>query len=201
MSEFPAIGRPDTITIVNGPEDGTAFPITQKRFHVGQEPGSHVTIRLDQSVQPFHAEVSVVADGYRFRASGAAPVFVRNRKAGILRSRIARHGDVVRVGHTLLCVDCTADGLASRSRGMPLEHDAVYLAKSFGAELGRGTASFLRFFFGSLRRLLGSWLGVSIVLVLLYFFWPAFHWRVNYAFWYLGRFIAGLFHSAAAYLS
>ena len=185
MSEFPAIGQPDTFVIVNGPEDGTAFPITQKRFHIGQEPGSHVTVRLDRSVQPFHADVSVVSDGYRFRAAGAAPVFVQNKKAGLLRSRIARHGDTVRVGHTLFCVDCSADGLATRSHGLPLENDAVYLAKAFSYELGRGALGFLGYFFGSLRRLLGSWVGVTIVLVLLYLFWPAFHWRVDYGARYL----------------
>ena len=190
MSDFTAIGRPDTFVIVNGPEDGTAFPITQKRFHIGQEPGSHVAIRLDQSVLPFHADVSVVPDGYRFRAAGAAPIFVRNKKAGLLRSRIARHGDTVRIGHTLICVDCAADGLASRSRGLPMESDIVYLAKSFGYELVRGARSFLRFFGGSLRRLLGSWLGVSVVLVLLYFLWPAFQWWVNYAASYVANLAA-----------
>lgn len=190
MNEFPAIGRPDVFVIVNGPEDGSAFPITQKRFHVGQEPGSHVTIRLDQAVSPFHAEVSVVSEGYRFRAVGSAPVFVRNKKAGLLRSRIARHGDTVRVGHTLLFVECSPDGLASRSRGLRLENDAAYLAKAFGWELSRGALSFLQFFFGSVRRLLGSWLGISMVLVVLYFLWPAFHWRVNYAAWYVSQWTA-----------
>jgi hypothetical protein len=104
----------------------------------------------------------------------------------------------VRIGHTLLCVDCASDGLASRSRGLPLESDVAYLAKSFGYEIVRGAGSFLQFFFGSLRRLLGSWLGVSIVLVLLYFLWPAFHWRVNYATTYFANLglnaIRQLFH-------
>ena len=191
MSEPEAIGRPDTFVIVNGPEDGAAFPITQNRFDLGKEPDCYVALRLDTSVQPRHAEVSVVSDGYRFRAVGSAPVFVRNKKAGLLRSRVARHGDIVRIGHTLLCVDCSRDGLAKRSRGLPLESDAVYLAKAFFYEIGRGTLAFLRFFFGSLRRLLGSWLGVTSVLLLLYFFWYPFHWRVNYAASFMARTVAG----------
>ncbi len=193
-----SIGRPDTFVIVNGPEDGAAFPISQNRFDIGQDPDCYVTLRLDASVQPRHAEISAVSEGYRFRSVGRAPVFVRDKKAGLLRSRVARHGDTVRIGHTLMCIDCSPDGLAKRSRGLPLESDTVYLAKAFFYEIGRGTLAFLRFFFGSLRRLLGSWLGVTSVLVLLYFFWYPLHWRVNYYATQFAGFVASFIRSLFA---
>jgi hypothetical protein len=44
----------------------------------------------------------------------------------VVRSRVLRHGDVVRLGETDLALACHAGGLAQRSRGVRFEHDAVW---------------------------------------------------------------------------
>lgn len=120
----------DVFSIVNGPEDGTEFPISRSPFHIGSDPRCLVHVALDESVAPHHAYVTVVEDGYRVRAAEAsAALYVDGKRVGGVRSRVVRHGGLIQVGSTLICVECAPDGLASRSRGLVSESDAAYVIR------------------------------------------------------------------------
>ena len=56
-------------------------------------------------------------------------VFVDGKRAGTVRSRMLRDGGMVRVGHTVLVLDCAADGLASRSWGVGSESDLLWAGR------------------------------------------------------------------------
>lgn len=116
-------GYPDAFEIVNGPEDGTEFPVTRTPVDIGADPGCGVLIQCDKSVQRFHARVTVVSEGYRIRKLHGGPIYVDGRRAGALRSRIARNNSLITVGGTELMLRCAPDGLASRSHGLPTESD------------------------------------------------------------------------------
>ncbi len=178
---------PDCFVVINGPEDGTEFPIVRAPFYVGRNPECAVNVRLDHAVRSFHALITVVSDGYRIRRNDAAPVYVDGKRAGMFWSRIARSGSRVQVGNTTLCVECVPEGLASRSYGMVTESDlgwAIQQTARGALKLGAGV---LRFFTRVFGRLLGSWLTAASAVVLLYFFWPRFHYlvlRIAYTFYY-----------------
>src|SRR5690606_5710267 len=90
----------DSFEIINGPEDGTEFPIARAPFDLGSDPGCGVAIRLDDAVVRFHARVTAVAGGYRIRRITDTPVYVNGLRVGRIRSRIVRAKDVVKVGRT-----------------------------------------------------------------------------------------------------
>ena len=121
-----AAGLPDTLTVINGPEDGTEFALTQREVLIGSHSSCSVNPRLDTGVEEIHGRVSAVADGYRVRSAGGRPVYVNGKAASIVRSQIVRAGDVLRVGHTELVLECSEDGLASRHRGVTLENDFTW---------------------------------------------------------------------------
>jgi len=177
---------PDRFVIVNGPEDGTEFSIVRSPFHIGSDPACTVNVRLDAGVHGRHALVTAVSDGYRIRSLEAGPVYVDGRRAGAIRSRIARAGSLVQIGQTLLHVDCVADGLASRSRGIITENDVVWAVRQAvtgGYRAIRGVLRFAGLLFG---RLLSSWLLVLAVILGLFYFWPQFHYVVlNAARWFV----------------
>lgn len=114
---------PDQFEVVNGPEDGTAFPITRTPVDIGSDPGCAVFLRFDKNVKAFHARVTVVSEGYRIRRKSNAPILVNGKRAGLVWSRIVRSGGIVRVGDTELVLQCAREGLASRSFGLPSESD------------------------------------------------------------------------------
>ena len=176
---------PDCFVVVNGPEDGTEFPIVRGPFYIGHDPSCMVNIRLDPAVRSFHALVSVVSDGYRVRRSDETPVYVNGRRAGMFRSRFVRSGGCIQVGQTTLCLECAPDGLASRSFGMVTESDFAWAVRS-GARslfrLGRGLLRFLSTVFG---RLLGSWVAIGAIMALLYLTWPQFRYTVQRVAYYL----------------
>ena len=179
--------------IVNGPEDGTEFPIVRGPVRIGSDASSAVVIRLDPSVRQHHALATVVSDGYRIRRTGGAPVYVDDKRAGMLFSRIARSGSLVQVGHTLLCVECAPGGLASRRRGTVSESDlgwAVQQGVRILVTCSRVGASFGgKLLAGLLRR----WYLFAAGAVLLFFLVPGFKYRAIGIFYYLKYHIPHLF--------
>lgn len=137
-----AAGLPDTLTVINGPEDGTEFALTQREFLIGSDNACSVNLRLDRDIEAVHGRASAVADGYRVRSAGETPVYVNGKVASIVRSQIVRAGDVLRVGHTELVLECSADGLASRNRGITLENDFMWALRR-GALRAGGIARLL----------------------------------------------------------
>ena len=171
---------PDCFIVINGPEDGTQFPIARAPFNMGQDPSCAVNIRLDTTVRPIHARATLVSDGYRIRSKDDVSVYVNGKPAGTIRSRIVRSGGVVQLGHTMLVLDCAPDGLASRSHGIDTASDFVWAAREGARQLARLARAALRVALRIAARLLSSWLGVLAALILLYTFWPWFHAWVNY---------------------
>ncbi len=125
----------DTFTIINGPEDGTEFAITHRSVTAGADTACAVNVRLDGAVLPVHGRIAAVGDGYRIRAAHGARVLVNGARVGLVRSKVARHGDIVRLGETELALTCNPGGLAQRSRGTHLESDLFWATRE-----GVGTA-------------------------------------------------------------
>lgn len=167
--------HPDRFVIVNGPEDGTEFSIVRSPFHIGSDPACTVNVRLDSAVHEHHALVTAVSDGYRIRCLRAGAVYVDGKRAGAIRSRIARAGALVQIGQTLLHVDCVADGLASRSHGIISENDVVWAVRQTVTGGYRAVTGLLRLTALLFGRLLSSWLLILAVFAGLYYFWPRFH--------------------------
>ena len=175
----------DCFVVVNGPEDGTEFPVSRAPFYIGHDASCAVNVRLDTAVRARHAYLSVVSDGYRVRRSDTASVYVNGKRAGMLRSRIVRGGGLVQVGHTLLSLECASDGLASRSHGIGIESDFVWAMRQGGGALfhaGRGFVWLIARIFG---RILGSWVALGAAFGVTYVMWPGFHAVVNAIFRYL----------------
>jgi len=181
---------PDCFVVVNGPEDGTEFPVVRAPFHVGSDPSCAVNVRLDPDVRAVHARVTVVPDGYRIRRTDEAPVYVDGKRAGIFRSRVVRSGGMVQVGHTVVAVECQPDGLASRSRGIISESDLAFALRQAARGLVHASRGLLRSLHKLFGRLLGNWIAVAALVGLLYLLWPRFHYAVN-------RLILGLYYRAA----
>ena len=174
-----ASGEPDAFVVVNGPEDGAEFPVVRAPFHIGFDPSCAVNIRLDTAVRGFGALVTAVSDGYRIRRTDRSPVYVNGKRAGAFRSRIVRSGGSIQIGHTLLCLECSADGLARRSHGIVSESDFGWAVQRVLVGIFRAG---VRLFGGVLRivgRILTSWLAMAAIVFLLYEFWPAFHGIVS----------------------
>jgi hypothetical protein len=186
-------GQADCFVIVNGPEDGTEFPIVRTPFLIGNDSGCTVNIRLDKGVEAFHAHVSVVSDGYRVRRADHRPVLVNGKLVGALRSRIVRNGGMVQVGQTLIAVDCSPDGLARRSRGIVSESDFGWAIRTAATKLIGTAQSVAAFLYRTARRILTSWLAVASILALCYLFWPAFRAWVNWVVLWLYYRAAGAF--------
>lgn len=133
------MSQPDTLEIINGPEDGTEFPISRAPVIVGSDRTCDVNVRLDESVQRFHARLTAVGDGYRVRKIHGGSLRVNGKATGVIRSRVLREGDVLAVGKTEFYLRCAPDGLARRSRGLPVENDIAWavrvLARSVGGML------------------------------------------------------------------
>ena len=125
-------GLPDTLMIINGPQDGIEYPMTERTLAVGSESGTGIQVTLDSAVALRHAAVTPVGNGYRIRSLCNRLVSVGGKKAGRIKSRILRHGDILKVGHTELVLECSVDGLASRSEGISFENDIVWVVRHFG---------------------------------------------------------------------
>ena len=193
-------GCPDWFEVITGPGDGLEFPITRTPIDIGSGQECGVHLQFDRHVDQVHARATVVSEGYRIRQLYGGPVYVNWKRAGRLRSRIARTGSIVRVGDTELLVQCTPDGLASRSRGMPLESDIGYALRiMFPAVL-----SALRAPAGPLKKLVTRYyrivLPVAVVLIIIWFVRPgllrwAWGWTrygFAWAWWYINHFFRQL---------
>lgn len=137
-------GCPDAFVVLNGPQDGTEFPIGSPSVHIGRDHGCTVNVQLDQSVQPLHAVATAVGNGYTIRASTPQPIFVDGKKVTRLRSRVLHPGQIMRVGYTDLILECSPDGMSGRSKGIALQTDFVWAIKSFFQSLAHVFQSFLR---------------------------------------------------------
>lgn len=165
----------DTIMIINGPEDGTEFFVSRAPILVGTDPTCGVNIRLDANVQPVQAQLTPVGEGYRVRSNSNAPVYVNGKRAGGVRSRVLRPGDKLRVGHTLLALQCAPDGLASRSRGLVLESDLAWALRKGVRETAHLCVDVLVFAVRIPGRVLRRWKGTLIAgFVGGMIFWPPF---------------------------
>lgn len=188
-----AMAGADRFEIINGPEDGTEFPVTRAPFELGSDPGCTVNARMDEEIKLLHARANVVSRGYCVRSLHGAPVWVNGRRAGRIKSRVARDKDIVRIGRTEFMVHLAEGGLASRSYGLPVEGDFRYAMRM----VGRALAWLLGFFgrllsHGRIRALLviGVLVGVACVLFpgfrAWFFFWMDYAWQwVRYAFQYI----------------
>lgn len=156
----------DRLEIVNGPEDGIAFSLTGAAADIGCDPACAVVIRFDRGVAPRHARAMVAADGYRIRRRAGGLVHVNGRRAGVIRSRKLRHGDMLRVGSTYLCLQCAPEGLARRSRGRVLDSDALWAARVAGGKLRLAVRVLYRVARGMLGRMAGLLLTGSALLML-----------------------------------
>ncbi|MDQ1256015.1 MAG: hypothetical protein QG656_610 [Candidatus Hydrogenedentes bacterium] len=177
----------DCFTIVNGPEDGTEFPVVRAPFYIGQDPACTVNPRLDSAVRKKHAEVTCVSDGYRIRRADTAPIYVNGKRVGTFRSRILRHGGLIRVGNTVLCLECAEDGLASRSHGIAAVSDAAWAIKQIVSWLFGLVWSILHGLRRVFGRLLGNWMAMVAIVIVVMIFWPQFrHTVINTAqsIWY-----------------
>ena len=134
-------GGADSLTVINGPEDGSRYDLCRGPVLLGAEASCPICLRLDNTVRPIHARLVADADGYRVRSASGGPVWVDGRRTGSFRSRVLRSGEVLRVGHSELILECAPDGAAHRSRGVVSESDAAWLlrgiARISGATLKR----------------------------------------------------------------
>lgn len=148
------MSQPDMLEIINGPEDGTEFPINRAPLIIGSDRSCEINVRLDEAVQRYHVRLTAVGDGYRVRKIHGGNLAVNGKAAGVIRSRVLREGSVLTVGNTEFFLRCAPDGLARRSRGLPVENDIVWTIrvmarKLWGAAwwvgtLSGGTSRFVR---------------------------------------------------------
>lgn len=190
-----APGQADSFVIINGPEDGTEFPVVRAPFHIGSDSTCPVQIRLDMNVEELHALVTVVSDGYRVRRTSRSPVFVNGKRTGSLLSRIVRNGGTVQIGNTLLAVDCSPDGLARRSRGIVYESDLGWAIQAGARNTVRFARGIALWFLDLGRRILASKLAIVSILFLLLIFWPSFRIWVFQWLWYAYHTVANALRS------
>jgi len=123
-------GSPDVFIVLNGPQDGTEFPIGTTAVEIGQGNSCTINLQLDQNVQPIHAIATATGKGYSIRATTNAPVFVEGKKATRFKSRVLSSGEIMRVGYTDLMLECSPDGMSGRSQGIALQNDFGWAAKN-----------------------------------------------------------------------
>ncbi len=170
-----AAGLHDTLTVINGPEDGTEFSLTQAEFIIGSDAACAVNPRLDTAIEANHARASAVADGYRVRSLGSRPIYVNGKAASVVRSQIAHAGDVLRVGSTELVLECSADGRASRNRGIAIEDDFTWALRCGVLRAGRCARLAVRLMMLACRSLLKhKAIAVLLAALALYRFVPGF---------------------------
>lgn len=187
------MSAPDMLEIVNGPEDGTEFPISRAPVIVGMDLDCEVNVRLDETIERYHARLTVVPDGYRVRKIRGGRLAVGGKRAGVFRSRILREGAILEVGNTEFRLKCAPEGLAKRSRGLPTESDFFWTLRTFGARLfGLLQSGGLRprTSFGRLVRLLVI---LFIGAMVLGYFWPGATVQIQrYAIYYVRMFVEQL---------
>lgn len=192
MSQAPGT---DLLHVVNGPEDGVGFPLVRTPVEVGSDPAAPIRLSLDPGVEPLHALVTVVSEGYRVRRTAGEPVFVDGKRAGMFRSRVLRDGQMIQVGQTLLCLECAPGGLAKRSRGMASQSDLVWTLTSAVRGLGRAARGLVNFMLRVFGRLMSSWLAIAGLAFLIIYFVPSIRY------WVLSRIYQVYYAVAQAFLN
>ena len=162
----------DCFVVVNGPEDGTEFPVVRAPLAVGSDPSCAIHLRLDSTVLTTHAQLAAVTGGYRVRRVGAGPVLVDGKAVGAHRSLIVRHGGLVQIGDTLLQLVCAPDGLASRSRTAVAEGDVGWAMRQGFTGTSKGLWGFVTAVGWLIGRCLRRPLVIVIVVVVLLLCWP-----------------------------
>jgi len=165
-------GQPDRFEIVNGPEDGTEFPIARTPVDIGSDPACAILLRLDPTVRHIHARVTVVSEGYRIRRLGGGTVQINGKRAGLIRSRIVRHGGIVRIGNTDLSLQIAGDGLARRSYGLPTESDIGWAAGLMIRWAGRAIPASFQWAWGLFGGTLRWIVPFALLLVIIEYIWP-----------------------------
>lgn len=190
----------DSFIVINGPEDGAEFPLVRAPFSIGYDRSCAVNVTLDSDVDEFHAHVTVVSEGYCVRALRAAPVFVNGKRARLLKSRTVRNGGTVRVGNTVLLLECSPSGLASRSRGVGAMSDFHWAARIVLRNLANATRELGLFGWCGFRRLVFSKLGIIAILVMLYLFFPSARYQMNRVMaWIFDRVAGPIFRMIAGF--
>ncbi|MEK7793286.1 MAG: FHA domain-containing protein [Candidatus Hydrogenedentota bacterium] len=167
-------GYADTLAVINGPEDGAEFALTRSPITIGQTADCAVVVRLDNTVQERHATATAVAGGYRIRSTGG-PVYVGGKRTGSVRSRVLRPGEVLRVGYTEFVLECAPGGLASRSRGVSMESDAIWFLRKLTDLFAGVIASVIGLLFSLVRGIQRHWTWIAVPgFVFLFWFAPPF---------------------------
>ena len=182
----------DAFVVVNGPEDGAEFPVIKRQVEFGAGPDCSVSVRLDETIADLHARATAVSDGYLIRATGPAPVYVNGRRAGLVFSRIVRHGGRVQLGGTLLVCRCAPEGLARRSRGIRQANDLAWAVR----QAGRGVGRVLRSVYKAVRnfvrfRLSGALIPIALLVGAYIFYAPFRAWVHQMGAW-LGEVTRGI---------
>jgi hypothetical protein len=162
----------DYFEVVDGPEDGVEYPITRTPVDIGSNPDCGIFMNFDRAVSPHHARVTVVSGGYRVRSMARPSVMVDGKHSGKIFARIVRNGGVIRVGATSFCLRCAPDGLASRSIGIPLESNWVWLLRSLGSKTWRLLDYPLRLLLSVPRKILGMAVPLILLLAAVQYFRP-----------------------------
>ncbi|MCF6286691.1 MAG: FHA domain-containing protein [Candidatus Hydrogenedentes bacterium] len=166
------MSAPDMLEVINGPEDGTEFPISRAPVIIGMDLGCEVNVRLDEGIERFHARLTAVSDGYRVRKIRGGRLCVNGKRAGVLRSRILREGGILEVGNTEFCLKCASDGLAKRSRGLPAESDLVWTIQTFAKRLFGMLRPDARRRRSTFARLLRFVIFLFVAAMVVGYFWP-----------------------------
>lgn len=182
------MSAPDMLEVINGPEDGTEYPIARAPVIVGMDIGCEVNVRLDESIDAFHARLTVVSDGYRVRKIRGGKLAVNGKRTGVFRSRILREGDILEVGNTELYLRCSPEGLAKRSRGLPTESDLFWTLKTVGKRAFRLVSLRLLFPRHALGRLIRLLVILFVGAMVVGYFWPnAVSQARYYSSYYIGQ--------------
>lgn len=144
-------GYPDAFIVINGPQDGTEFPVMENTVKIGQGNACAINIALDRNVSPFHGIATAVGNGYRIRSTSGGTILVDGKRAGRLKSRVLQSGGILRVGYTDLQLECSLDGIARRSQGIKIPSDFVWAVK----ETGRGLMTVLGTLVGLVMKIPG----------------------------------------------
>ena len=116
-----------TLTVLNGPDAGTVWPLKTHQLSIGG-PGSTITLQ-DPLLQPAHCLVQVTA-GCITVAEGAGPVYVNNRKIGLVQPVCLK--DQIRIGRTRLQYDVQHSDTPPAPRFGPMRGHSRHLKKLFG---------------------------------------------------------------------
>ena len=173
-------GLYDEFEIINGPEDGSSFPLVRVPAYLGASAECAVQVATDPAILPKHVCITAASSGFRLRLVEGDGVLVNGRRAGRVFSRIAREGDVIRVGNTYLVLRTSPEGLARRSLGIAPDSDFLFML----GKLGRVVRLLLRMLFRTARGVFSNVLSMVITLlviaVLLSFFIPGLKTWIGY---------------------